>query len=342
MRQTNLTLIVLLLFVSCKTDKASVLYSSNKDDIKAENLISPKEAFDLLKNSEQYIAIHVSKSGAFKNEHIPEAINIWRQDYGSDISIPYGGLITSKEKLQNLLQKIGFLNGKTLLLYDIKANVDALRFAWVLSLYGFNDYKIINGGLAYWKLSGLPITDNDSDKPISTNFTLIDYFDNSIIASFEEVKNAIQDTNTILIDTREDYENKGEPFVKNNEVYSYKPGAFNRGSIPTAIHLNWSTFADLKGDHRIKSEEDLRYDLKRNGINPNKNIILYCQSGSRTSHTYYVLKNVLGYENVKNYDGSWIEWSYNWSLDNNLPLLQKCNDERFQNVYDSLQLSLNR
>jgi thiosulfate/3-mercaptopyruvate sulfurtransferase len=340
MQQINPLLIVLFLLISCKTDKAPVLYSSSKDDIKANNLINPQEAFELLKNIDQYIPIHVSKSGAFKEEHIPNALNIWRPDYASDISKPYGGLIPSKEKLQKLLQKIGFENGKTLLLYDIKANVDALRFAWVLSLYGFHEYKIINGGLAYWKLNALPLTDQDSNKPIRSSFTLNDYFENSIIASFEEVKNAIEDTNTILIDTREGYENKGEPFVKNNQLFSYKPGAFNRGSIPTAIHLNWSTFADLNGDHRIKSEEDLRYDLKKRGISPDKNIILYCQSGSRTSHTLYVLKNILGYENVKNYDGSWIEWSYNWSLDNSLPLEQICNEKRFQILYDSLQLSL--
>jgi len=194
--------------------------------------------------------------------------------------------------------------------------------------------------LAYWKQAGFPVTKRLTAKPPTSNYKLPLVFKEDMIAYFDDVKSAITDTNTILLDTRESYEYKAEPYLSKGQVFAHKPGAFNRGSIPSAIHLNWSTFTDLKGDHRIKSERDLRYDLDDKGISPDKNIILYCQSGSRTSHTYYVLKHVLGYEKVRNYDGSWIEWSYNHSLDSSLPMDQHCSEERFSAIEDSLNLTL--
>ena len=330
------------LIISCQDDPTMVIHSSDKSDISTYNLIDPQLANKfLLENSKNYIPIHVSKELFYKEEHIPNAINIWRPDYGSDHNTPYAGLIPSREKLQSLLRTIGYDKGKTLLLYDIKANVDAMRFAWVLNLYGFDNFKIINGGLKYWKLSGLEVTDKQKPKSRPTNYQLEAHYDDSIIANFNEVLAAIKDTNTLIIDTREDYEFKGFPFVHKKAVLPYKKGAFDRGSIPSAIHLNWSTLADLNGDHRIKSEKDLRYDLRMKGINPNKNIILYCHSGSRTSHTYYVLKHVLGYNNVKNYDGSWIEWSYKNSLDNSIPIQKISTENQFNEKRDSLTASLN-
>ena len=129
-------------------------------------------------------------------------------------------------------------------------------------------------------------------------------------------------------------------YLNNGQVLAYKKGAFNRGSIPSSIHLNWSALADLNGDHRIKAEKDLKFDLERKGITPDKKIILYCHSGSRTSHTFYVLKHVLGFPNVKNYDGSWIEWSYKHSLDQSIPLQQLCAEKDFIRKKDSLDIHL--
>lgn len=327
---------------SCSTENKNIVVTMDKSDIKAYNLIDPIFANKLLKeNPNEYIPIQVSKHKIFQKEHIPNAINIWRPDYGSDVSNPFGGLIPSREKLENLIQNFGFKKGKTLLIYDAKANVDALRFAWVLNLYGFDDFKIINGGLKFWKINGLAVTDKISEQPTKSNFHLSDFFDKSMIANFDEVLSAIKDSNTIIVDTREAYEYKGLPFILKDSVYLYKKGAFNRGSIPTAIHFNWSNLADLNGDHRIKSEKDLNHDLNNIGINRDKKIILYCQSGSRTSHTYYVLKHILGYSNVKNYDGSWIEWSYRHSLDNSIPLEQIIDIEKFETIRDSLNLSIN-
>jgi len=342
----KISIIIIITLISCKSDPATQnhkdTFSTDKLDIKAYNLISPEVAHEwIIEKPEVYIPIQVSKEKNFNSEHIPKAQNIWRPDYGSDTSKPYGGLIPSKEKLEHLLQILGYEEGKTLLLYDIKANVDAMRFAWVLNLYGFDNFKIINGGLSYWKKQDLPTTNEKAPIIAKSNYQLEDNFDHSIIANFEEVLAAIQDTNTLLLDTRENYEYLGQAFVDKSEVLPCKKGAFNRGSIPSAIHLNWSSLVDLNGDHRIKSEKDLRYNLAQKGITSDKKIILYCQSGSRTCHTFYVLKHVLAYQNVKNYDGSWIEWSYKNSIDNEIPIEQLTTDIGFKILQDSLIKSLN-
>jgi len=329
----------ILLLVACKNEKQWDHYSNAKSDISAYNLINPKEAaVALASENKNYIAIQVSKASVYAQAHLPGALNIWRPDYGSTVNDPYGGLIPSRKKLQTLLQKLGYTSEKTLLLYDAKANVDALRFAWVLNLYGFDNFKIINGGLANWKTHNLPTNAIIPDPPKSTNFILDSVFNNNMIANFEGVKIALTDTNTILVDTREPYEYLGQPFNDKGTIRSFKKGAFGRGSIPGAIHLNWSTFADLDGDHTIKSERDLRHDLALHGIDDEKEIILYCHSGSRTSHTYYVLKHVLGFEQVKNYDGSWIEWSYMHTQDASVPIEQICTNKRFNDLKDSLTL----
>lgn len=142
---SQLIIFLIITLYSCTTDQALVSFSSDKAEITAYNLISPKIANKWAsENPDSYIVVQISKNETFLKEHIPNAQNIWRPDYGSDNTAPYGGLRASSDKIENLLQTLGYENGKTLLLYDIKANVDALRFAWLLNLYGFDEFKIIN------------------------------------------------------------------------------------------------------------------------------------------------------------------------------------------------------
>ncbi len=331
---------LLIVLTACGQEKSTPfsqeIYSSDKSNIKAANLVSPVIVNDWLQQSPtKYIVVQVSKEKTFYKSHIPNALNIWRPDYTSDISEPISGLLPSREKLQFLLQSLGYSKDKILLLYDAKANVDALRLAWVLSLYGFENYKIINGGLRYWASLGLPTTTGAARVVTPSEYHLSDTYDASILAEFQDVVEAIQDTQTLLIDTREPFEYEGLPYIQQGVVLPYKKGAYGRGRIPTAIHLNWSKLADLEGDHRIKTEKDLRYDLDSLRITPDKRIILYCQTGSRTSHTFYVLKHILDYQNVQNYDGSWVEWSYKHSLDSTLPVIH-CDGSVFAAAKDSL------
>jgi len=152
-----------------------------------------------------------------------------------------------------------------------------------------------------------------------------------------------------LVDTREPYEYHGNCFVKNNSVHNYKKGAFARGCIPTAIHLNWSDLADLATEDRIKCKKDLEYNLAQKGITKDKEIIVYCQSGSRSSHAAFVLRKVLDYPKVKNYDGSWIEWSYQYKMQdqtkdnerpNKIEIKKHIHQRDFDKEYARLEASL--
>ena len=110
-----------------------------------------------------------------------------------------------------------------------------------------------------------------------------------------------------------------------------------RGCIPGAVHLNWSELSDLDGDHRIKCIKDLEYNLERKGITRDKEIIVYCQSGSRSSHTAFVLSKILDYPKVKNYDGSWIQWTYMHKQDGDMPIHVHTSDEDYAKTHQALE-----
>ena len=337
-----LVLLTLICGVACQSSSETPPpepLSDSKDDIKAYNLITIDQAKLLLQSAaDHYLPVQISPQKTFGQGHIPNAQQIWRPDYTTKDTVRgIGGLIPDRAQLEDLIQSLGFNRGDTLLLYDAKANVDACRFAWTLSLYGFEAYKLINGGLEFWKQSGHQLTKESSAQRVRSDYTLSNLFRQDMMTNKADMLAAIDDTTTIIVDTREPYEYYGQSFINKGKLFDYKDGAFDRGSIPKAIHSNWSSHVDLNGDHRIKSEQDLRYDLTSKGITPDKNIFLYCQSGSRTTHTYYVLKHVLGYPNVKNYDGSWIEWTYYNQMDDSTPIQYHLDNDKFAVYKDSLK-----
>lgn len=217
----------------------------------------------------------------------------------------------TKKQLEQLFSTYAINNKTTILLYDTKGNCNAARFAWQLELWGFQNFHLIDGGKKSWELAGNPLTQSIPEKPDYQPFTFSNEVEQQeMLATYPEIYAALQDTNTLIVDTRELYEYKGEPFEKEGKTFEYKKGAFTNGAIPTAIHYNWSTAVNLKTNHQLKPIETLQYDLEKAGITADKNIMLYCQSGTRSAHTHFVLRHILNYPNVKNYDGSWIEWSY--------------------------------
>lgn len=281
----------------------------DKNKIQDSKLLSVAHAYEYI-NEPDYLFIEVSKEEEYKKGHIPNAINIWRPDFRSKEDSPVSGMRCNPQELVVFLQELGIHESTSLMVYDAKGGSDALRLAWVLDYYGFKKYKVINGGKKAWTSAGLPLSKKEAIAIRNNEYTFETNENQNILAQHSEVLAATQDTNTIIVDTRELYEYDGQCFVHQGKVLSHKRGAFDRGRIPTSIHLNWSTLSDLKDDHRIKCAKDLKYDLAQRGITKDKNIIVYCQSGSRSSHTAFILSEILDYPNVKNYDGSWIEWSY--------------------------------
>jgi thiosulfate/3-mercaptopyruvate sulfurtransferase len=126
-----------------------------------------------------------------------------------------------------------------------------------------------------------------------------------IFMNKDDIMQAMQDTNILILDTRTTAEYAG---------HVQKKGASRPGRIPGSIHLDWIELVHDKGDFTFKSCEEIAPLLRSRGISPDKKIITYCHSGVRSAHTAFVLSEIMGYPQVANYDGSWTEWSYHKEL----------------------------
>jgi len=268
-----------------------------------DNIISAIDAKELLDKGDNVVVVDIRKDIDYKLGHIPGAVNIWRPDY-EDANANIEGMVAPKEQVEKLLgEKIGADNKTTILLYDNQGDYDAARFWWMLDMYGYNNVKLIDGGIDGWKAAGLETTLKTPSLK-AKEFKFEGKEDKSKLATLEDVKAAMEDENTIILDARSIEEANGSDLKK---------GAFRKGRIPG---VTWIEFKEaLNGeDKTFKNIDNLKKLYEEKGITKDKNIIVYCQSGVRSAHTTFVLTQLLGYENVKNYDGSWIEWSYNEEL----------------------------
>lgn len=324
--------------------KTSVLESlelTSKDSVKAKYLVSVSSIKNQLDAGEPLLIFELSKGNHFTKEgHLPGALPLWRPDYGSTQGYDFGGMRASKKEMEALLSSKGATPDTWIALYDVKGSCDAVRLAWILDLYGHKKIKIINGGKVAWKAQGFPLVHISSPLPKPTAYQFVSPTNNSRLATIEDVKLAIDDPEILIVDTREPEEYAGRAYINKGKLYRWKKGAYSNGCIPSAIHLNWSESVDLDGDHRFKSIKDLRYNFEKAGITPDKKIITYCHSGVRSSNTTYVLTEILGYPNVKNYDGSWIEWSYHYQKDKSVAIQRHTKEEEYQREYLALENQL--
>jgi len=251
-------------------------------------------------NQENYKLIDLRKPEEFKKGHLPGAINIWRPEIINQ-NESYGGMMAKKETIEKLFSNLGVKNTDRLVIYDNKGLCDAARLWWILDYYGFKQVKLLNGGLNQWLKEKLPISTEINSYPKTTFSFPSKTVNKSRYASINYVKKAINNPNSFILDTRELDEYTGE-FLKK--------GAYRKGRIPTSLWCNWSKTVDYRKNTQLKSIDRLKKIYKKLGLTPDKEIIVYCQSGVRSAHTTFVLTQLLGYTNVKNYDGSWIEWSY--------------------------------
>jgi len=299
-------------------------------------IIDIEQAQKIMQQQDNWVLFEISQSSKYAAQHIENAFHLWRNDYSNLIDFEYGGMRASKKQLEQLLSKYAVDHQTKILLYDTKGNVDAARFAWQLELFGFNNFYLMDGGKKAWQMAKKPLTNKIPALPKPTQFKFQQAIENqSLLADQKEVWRGIQDTQTLIIDTREIYEYQGTPFQKAGQIFPYKKGAFKNGAIPTAIHYNWSNTVNLAFDHTMKSLADIKFDLAKIGVKPEKKIIIYCQSGVRSAHTSFVLRHLLHYPNVENYDGSWIEWTYqNVNGSQTSPTQINATDEQLQAFQD--------
>jgi thiosulfate/3-mercaptopyruvate sulfurtransferase len=230
--------------------------------------------------------------------HIANAIHITRKDI-EDPSYPYSGVMPGRAQIENLFSSLGIKSTDTLVVYDDKGMCEAARLWWILQNYNFKNVRLLNGGFESWQALHGTIS---RERPVvtATNFKLPAHPEMDLYISKEGVKNALEN-DVIVIDTRSLDEFSGR---------SLKAGASIAGHIPGSIRVDWADNIDFHGDQRLKSKDDIAKNYAHINLNKSDLIIVYCHSGVRSAHTTFVLTQILGYENVKNYDGSWVEWSY--------------------------------
>jgi len=232
--------------------------------------------------------------------HIPGSVLVnWKQD----INDPLNRNILSKQAYEELLQRIGVNNDTTLILYGDFNNWFAAFAFWVFKYYGYNDVRILNGGRKKWLAEDKPVTKEIPSYP-KGNFKIEQQLepDKNIRTFLNYVRNTLG-TNT-LIDVRSPKEFTGEITAPPEYPTEH---AQRGGHIPSAINIPWGQAVN-DADGTFKSVEELKKLYESKGVTPDKEIIAYCRIGERSSHTWFVLSYLLGYPNVKNYDGSWTEW----------------------------------
>jgi thiosulfate/3-mercaptopyruvate sulfurtransferase len=266
-----------------------------------EVLVDTQWTEEHIKDSKVRIAeVDYDPKANYQLGHVPGAVLFdWRQD----INDPVSRNVLSKQACEDLLQRAGVNNDSTLVLYGDFNNWFAAFAFWVFKYYGFKDVRIMNGGRKKWLEEDREISKDIPSYP-KGNFKASDP-DKNIRVFLEEVKQALGARDRIkMVDVRSPKEFTGEILAPPEYPTEH---AQRGGHIPGAENIPWAQAVNDK-DGTFKSVEELRKLYESKGITQDKEIIAYCRIGERSSHTWFVLKYLLGYPDVKNYDGSWTEW----------------------------------
>ena len=233
---------------------------------------------------------------AYDGGHIAGAIKL---DWKKDLQDPVRRDFVNKEQFEKLLSERGISNDDTVVLYGGNNNWFAAYAYWYFKLYGHSDVKLVDGGRKKWELDSRPLSSEPVSRP-ATQYQATDQ-DKDIRAFRDEVVDAIGQKN--LVDVRSPDEFSGKLVAP---AHLPQEGAQRPGHIPTAVNVPWSKAANEDGT--FKSDEELAKLYAEAGLDTSKDTIAYCRIGERSSHTWFVLRELLGHQNVKNYDGSWTEY----------------------------------
>lgn len=232
----------------------------------------------------------------YDDNHIQGAV---RLDWRKDLQDPIRRDFLDQEGFSKLLSERGVGNDDTVVLYGGNNNWFAAYAYWYFKLYGHQDVKLLDGGRKKWELDGRPLSTDTVSRP-ATSYQAKPV-DLSLRAFRDEVIDSIGKKN--LIDVRSPDEFSGKISAP---AHLPQEQAQQRGHVPGAINIPWSTTANEDGT--FKSDEALAALYAEKGFDDAKETIAYCRIGERSSHTWFVLQEILGKKNVKNYDGSWVEY----------------------------------
>jgi thiosulfate/3-mercaptopyruvate sulfurtransferase len=234
---------------------------------------------------------------SYDESHIPGAIG-W--NWQTQLCDTVQRDVISKEALEELLSASGIANDTTIVLYGDNNNWFAAWAFWQLKLYGHKDVRLMNGGRKKWLAENRQTT-KDIPTPSRSTYTAGSH-DSSIRAMRRQVEDALNHPATAMVDVRSPDEFTGKILAPPGLPETCQRG----GHIPGADNVPWAHACQDDGTFKSADELEVLYGGKR--VTPDKNVICYCRIGERSSHTWYVLKYLLGYPKVTNYDGSWTEW----------------------------------
>ena len=234
----------------------------------------------------------------YETGHVPGAIKV---DWFTTLQNPVRRDFLSREEFEELCSRLGISNDTTVVFYGDKSNWFATYALWLFRYYGHEKVRIMNGGRLKWEKEGRSMTQEVSSYP-QTQYTA--QRPNAAVRAFRDDVFEHLNSRAPLVDVRSPQEYSGELLAMPNYP---QEGAMRGGHIPGAVNIPWSRAVN-EADSTFKSPEELRALYESQGLDPSQDIIAYCRIGERSSHTWFVLTYLLGYPNVRNYDGSWTEW----------------------------------
>jgi len=233
---------------------------------------------------------------AYDKGHIAGAVKLdWKKDLQDQVRRDF----VNKEQFEQLLSSKGINNDDTVVLYGGNNNWFAAYAYWYFKLYGHEKVVLLDGGRKKWELDSRELTDAEVSRP-ETSYMASEP-DTSIRAFRDEVVSVIGERN--LVDVRSPDEFAGRLVAP---AHLPQEGAQRPGHIPGALSVPWSKAANEDGT--FKSDDELTRLYGEAGLDGSRDTIAYCRIGERSSHTWFVLRELLGHQNVKNYDGSWTEY----------------------------------
>lgn len=234
--------------------------------------------------------------GVFERGHIPGATNlVWH----TDLVDPVRRDIASRDQLEGLLRAAGVDGDSTVILYGDTNNWFAAWGAWVLESYGVADVRLLDGGRVLWEAEGRPLA--SAPRPAEPGDITLAEADPQLRARLADVVEASGTGAQVLVDIRSNDEYTGKVIAPEG----LKETAIRAGHVPGAVNIPWSEA--VQADGRFKPVEELRALYAEAGVDGSSPVITYCRIGERSSHTWFALSRILGYE-VANYDGSWTEY----------------------------------
>ena len=246
----------------------------------------------------QLVEVDYDPENGYRKGHINGATLIW---WKRDINDPITRDIISKKQFEDLMNRNGIAKDSQVVLYGDFNNWFAAFVFWIFKYYGHKNIKIMNGARKKWELEKRPYT--IEEPKITPTAYVAEPPNEGLRAYLFDVKRALGKNDTVLVDVRSPKEFSGEITAPPEYPMEH---AQRGGHIPAANNIPWATAVN-DADGTFKTYEELKQNYTPKGVTPDKDVICYCRIGERSSHSWFVLKYLLGYPQVRNYDGSWTE-----------------------------------